>query len=132
MNELVTAHIDRVLDDTTRLREIRRRLGEMETERTALEAEARQILQRLGPAAAASDARTPSWKDQRLRLPRRIIDFLAANPGDRFRAAAVAAALGYTHEREIGAVRHTLARLDVEGRVTRTGYGIYMHKPGAV
>ena len=132
MNERVTAHIDRVLDDTTRLREIRRRLGEMDAERSALEAEAKQILERLGSGGGAGGARMPSWKDRRLRLPRRIIDFLAANPGDAFRAAAVAAALGYSHEREIGAVRHTLARLDAEGRVTRTGYGIYMHKPGAV
>ena len=132
MNELVTAHIDRVLDDTTRLREIRRRLGEIETERTALESEARQILQRLGPGGIPGAARMPSWKDQRLRLPRRIIEFLSANPGDWFRAAAIAAALGFTQEREINAIRHTLARLDAEGRVTRTGYGIYMHKPGAV
>jgi hypothetical protein len=118
--------IDAVLDFSTQLQKIRERLTQIEQEKAALEAEAAEILTKMRTVSG-------HWtNDPRLPLTQRIVGFLAAHPQQQFRVAAIAHALGYKRDSEVDTVRGTLARLVLDRRVQRTGYGCYMHQPGAV
>jgi transposase len=119
--------IQAVIGSTTRLAQIHARLQEIEEERVALEAEAKDILHRIGIGDAAGE-----WKDRRLPITRRVLSYLAARPSEQFPIPALARALGLSHRTQIQALRGALARLSDEGRVARTGPGVYSGKPGAV
>ena len=122
--------IEAVIDSSKRLQQIRERLAAIEDERAALEAEAKEILGRIGLGKAISGA--PEWKDGRLPLTRRILSFLAAHPMEQFRIAALARALGLSHPDYVQNLRGALARLAKEHRVIRSAAGVYSGKPGAV
>jgi len=122
--------IDAVLESTARLQEIRTRIAAIDEERAALEAEAAEILQRIGVGGTGTVA--GEWKDARLPLSRRVISFLATRPAEQFRISALASNLGLTHPDDVRNLRGTLARLTNEQRVLRTGKGSYTGKPGAI
>ncbi len=115
--------IDAVLDSTARLQEIRSRIAAIDEERAALEAEAAEILQRIGVGHAAD------WKDARLPLPRRIISFFASRPAEQFPVRVGHEAGHVVH---LQTLRGTLSRLTWENRIARIGPGTYMGKPGVV
>lgn len=144
----VTKRIDEVAAITSKLRDIRTRLGQIDEERATLEAHAEKLLGFL--AARAAQQQRPSRHDQvedanavmpgmmtfvrlatdRLSLTDKIISVLDANPTSELGATDLAAALGLSGESSTNTIRGTLSRLNAEGRIRKTGFGKYVSLKG--
>jgi hypothetical protein len=143
--ESVARRLDEVLDASTRLRDIKTRLGELEEERAALESQAERLLEVVAAAASSALAPlkppasnpepvvpdrprpAPLFRFVSGSLTDRIVEFLDANDGV-YGATEVAAKLGLTDVSSVNTIRGTLSRLHLEGRIDKAGYGKYRGK----
>lgn len=121
--------IERVLQLSSRIMELRRRLQESETELKALLAHTSQtpaVEQRPAPENGNGNAIVHQLENAlgRGTIALRIERLLAASPTQSFGAEEVARRLEIP-DAQLATVRSTLHRLSAEGRIRRTGPGQY-------
>ena len=114
----VRVEADRILKATADLRELRKRLAELDAERAALEKTIQDRMAQLGMGESLDPGDNPTLAD-------RILAFMKRNP------TTVYGAPDFAREwrmKDISSLRSAFRRLHDRGKVTRLSYGRYILK----
>jgi len=113
--------IQRVIEVSQHLTELRRRLDELNGERSALEGQIAKCLEQLATLTAGQLIPPATGS-----LAERIIWLLRRDPKHPLAPSDVAYALGIQSKREIMNVRGLMSRMGREGRLRRVSHGRYL------
>ena len=115
---------DRVLKITAELRDLRGRLAELDSERTAVERKIQQKLAEIGLPPEHAGAERGGRSDQ-------ILAHMRLHPGKVFTAPEIAREWNVTSALEIGNFRVALRRLSKARKIERIGQGRYRTRPNS-
>ena len=117
----MSEQIQRVVECSQRLIELRHRLDEVEEQRNAIRGEIDRCLEQLATLTGGQLVPPPNSSPSS-----RVIWLLRRDPAHPIAPSDVAYALGITGRSELRALRGLMSRMAREGRLRRVGHGRYV------